>query len=450
MNSRFLILFVLLGALAAEAQDDLPPASPPYYRVRYEPSTEPGELAFGVSYTVWTPPGVATLRGVIVHQHGCGEGACRGGRTAAYDWHWQALAKKHDCALLGPSYEQPESANCGLWSDPRRGSGKRFLQALADLGAQSGHPELSQVPWALWGHSGGAAWAGSMLLLHPERVAAAWLRSGSPRLLPRDDLALPALEIPAAARQVPVMCNLGTKEGVTETEGRFARVWTTTSAFFRDFRGQGGLIGIAVDPLSSHECGNQRYLAIPWFDDCLRARLPEQPRGALRPMPTASAHLVSVNDGRFGEPPQPAEQFRGDPLRAAWLPNEAMAQAWMEYVKDTAVRDHSPPPAPTDVRISADHELTWNAEADLESGLAAFVIERDGVELARLPESPNAPFGRPIFQGNSYHDTPLPALPALKFIDATAEPGKQHAYRVISINSVGLRSVPSTTALVTP
>ena len=82
--------------------DVFPPAEPPYYRVRYEASDKPGELAYAVNYTVWIPPGVKTLRGVIVHQHGCGEGSCKSGLTGAYDLHWQALAKKHDCALLSP------------------------------------------------------------------------------------------------------------------------------------------------------------------------------------------------------------------------------------------------------------------------------------------------------------------------------------------------------------
>jgi hypothetical protein len=31
-----------------------------------------------------------------------------------------------------------------------------------------------------------------------------------------------------------------------------------------------------VDPNSGHDCGNSRYLAIPWFDACLAARLPDQ------------------------------------------------------------------------------------------------------------------------------------------------------------------------------
>ena len=47
--------------------DAFPPADPPYYRVRYEASSKPGELAFAVNYTIWIPASVKTLRGVVVH-----------------------------------------------------------------------------------------------------------------------------------------------------------------------------------------------------------------------------------------------------------------------------------------------------------------------------------------------------------------------------------------------
>ena len=65
--------------------DVFPPADPPYYRVRYEASTKPGELIYPVNYTIWIPKDVKSLRGVIVHQHGCGEGSCKSGLTGAYD-----------------------------------------------------------------------------------------------------------------------------------------------------------------------------------------------------------------------------------------------------------------------------------------------------------------------------------------------------------------------------
>ena len=53
--------------------------------------------------------------------------------------------------LLAPAYEQPETADCQMWCDPRNGSSESFRKALADLGAKSGHPELAEVPWALGG-----------------------------------------------------------------------------------------------------------------------------------------------------------------------------------------------------------------------------------------------------------------------------------------------------------
>jgi hypothetical protein len=143
--------------------------APPYYRIRYEASITPGQLVYPVTFTAWVPSAVKTLRGIILHQHGCGEGSCKSGQTGAFDLHWQALAKKHDCALISPSYEQPDKADCQLWCDPRNGSDDIFQRSLRDLALQSGHPELSEVPWAIWGHSGGGHWAGGMVLLHPKR-----------------------------------------------------------------------------------------------------------------------------------------------------------------------------------------------------------------------------------------------------------------------------------------
>ena len=438
MHFFLLALLTLVGTAGAQQPpyDVFPAAEPPYYRVRYEASTQPGELVFPVNYTVWLPPGVKTLRGVIVHQHGCGEGSCKSGLTGAFDLHWQALAKKHDCALLAPAYEQPEKADCQMWCDPRNGSGAAFQKSLVDLGKQSGHPELATVPWALWGHSGGGHWAGGMTLLHPERVAAVWLRSGVP-LLGADPKRTGIKEhtVPAAALGVPMMCNPGTKEGVTVKEGRFAGVWPANEAFFTGVRSRGGLIGVAVDPLTSHECGNQRYLAIPWLDACLTARLPQSPGGPLRPMPAASGWLAPL----LGTGAVPAATYTGDAKTAVWLPSEPIARAWMQYVKDTVVADLTPPPAPTHLLVSG-ADLKWEAEADLESGVAHFIIERDGQSIATVPAQPKNSFGRPIFQGLQFSDTPALPLVAMRFTDSTAQAGKQHAYRVIAVNTAGLKS----------
>jgi hypothetical protein len=176
---RLLTVMVVLGSMTANA------AFGQYIKVEYPASAQADELQLGVTYTLWIPEGVKTIRGIIVHQHGAGTVAAKSGENAAYDLHWQALAKKWDCALLTLSYhvlnEKTDASpgGAGLWFDPRRGSDKIFLKAINEFAAKSGHTELSLVPWVLWGHSGGAIWGDLMTQLHPERVAVLWLRSGT-------------------------------------------------------------------------------------------------------------------------------------------------------------------------------------------------------------------------------------------------------------------------------
>ena len=232
-----------------------------------------------------------------------------------------------------------------------------------------------------------------------------------------------------------MMCNPGTKEGVTVKDGRFARVWPANETFFSAVRGQGGLLGMAVDPLSAHECGNQRYMAILWLDACLSARLPDQPGQRLKPMPTKGAWLAPL----LGKQAVPAAKFVGNKDKATWLPNKTIARKWMQYVKDTKIPDQTAPPAPTDLKVNG-NVLTWQSEADLESGLAHFIILRDGKPITTVPQNPKNRFGRPIFQGLQYSDTPAVPLVPMRFTDTKAKPGTKHDYRVIAVNTVGLKS----------
>lgn len=422
--------------------DVFPEVKPPYYRVRYEASTEPGQLIFPVNYTIWIPPQVEKLRGVIVHQHGCGEGSCKSGLTGAFDLHWQALAAKHQCALLAPAYEQPQTAECQMWCDPRNGSAATFLRCLQDFGKSASHPELSEVPWALWGHSGGGHWVGGMVMLYPERVMAAWLRSGVPLLAEEpNQTRIRHHTLSSAALQVPMMCNLGTKEGYTVKEGQFSAVWPANEKFFKTVRNQKGLVGLAIDPLSSHDCGNQRYLAIRWLDACIALRMPHEGSPTLP--------MISMNEAWYGDHVSltvgPAKEWSRDPLESSWLPNAAIAEAWVHYGKDTQIPDATPPNPPQNVRF-VDGKLLWDAPGDLESGIAKFQIFRDGQLIATVPENGKNNFGRPIYQGLSYSDTPVQPLVPLQYVDATRDPKQSYRYTVQTVNTVGLASAPSATA----
>ncbi len=385
------------------------------YQVHYPATAGTDALQLSVDYMLWIPEGVEKLRGVIVHQHGCGPGASLGGRTAADDLHWQALARKWDCALMGSSYEPRRGINCRLWCDSRSGSDERFLAALDHFAESSGHAELKSAPWCLWGHSGGGFWASLMQVKHPQRIVAIWLRSGTAfGAWTRNEIPTP--KIPAAAYQVPVMGNPGLKEKDHE---RFHRAWDGIVAMQEAYQAAGApFFRFAPDPRTAHECGDSRYLAIPFFDFWLAHRLPasDSEKHDLRPVTQK--------------------------VIAAW--EQSMQSKLDEYIRTGAVTDTTPPPAPTRVQAQRTDEghvlITWDAAADLESGIGGFIIERDGKVIAEIPEKDRGRFGRSLFQGMSYHDTPEAPLPRMRYIDRDAKGKAVPSYTVRTVNSAGLKS----------
>ncbi|HBH52516.1 MAG TPA: hypothetical protein DDY91_11550 [Planctomycetaceae bacterium] len=413
------------------------------FEVYYPPSSQPGELVLGVTYTIWIPEGNAPLRGIIVHQHGCGTGACRGGATAAYDLHWQALARKWHCALLGPSYHQQDSENCRLWCDPRNGSDRTFLRGLEDLARISQRPELTEVPWCLWGHSGGGFWASLMQTLHPERIVAIWFRSGT-AIEAWEKGEIPRPEVPEAAFRIPMMVNPGAKE---REDARFRGAWTGAERMFAFYRAKNAPIGMMLDPRSGHECGDSRYVAIPFFEACLSLRLPAPGEAdkSLKAIDVGAGWLAPYLSGEA----RPAQEYRDDSLKATWLPSPGVAQLWSQYVKTGEVSDLAPPPAPTGVTLVSEGNgvrVEWTAEADFETGLAGFVILRDGTEIARVPDKPIGRFGKGLFQSMSYHDTPEKPLPRMRYLDTTGGQSAETRYEVQAINSLGVRSTVSEAA----
>lgn len=423
-----------------------------YYEVSYPtPDKKPPNLQ--LDYTIWIPDDVAKLRGIIVHTHG--SGAWEAGADAAYDLHWQALAKKWDCALLAPSFHQgpTRKENNATWHRyfvPGGGSHEVFLGALRDLATKSNHSELENVPWCLWGHSGGAIWSGLMHAHDPGRIIAIWLRSGSGwgfaetghipnwRLVPTED-----------NRGVPVILNSGIKDNNEDPpyddDGK-----KDARGMLRAFRAKDAPVGIAIDPRTGHNCGDSRLLAIPFFDTMLAMRLPyrNSKNQTLKSVDMKIAWLADLGSDNA----VPAAQYKGDPKQAVWLPNESFAKKWMEYVKTGYVTDTTPPPAPTNVKAvrktDKSVELSWNSEVDFESGLRTFIIMRDGERIGRTEpvktsRSETVPIdGRPLFQGLSYHDTPLQPQREMRFVDEKPPSGIKHTYQVIAVNSEGLRSEP--------
>ena len=152
-------------------------------------------------------------------------------------------------------------------------------------------------------------------------------------------------------------------------------------------------------------------------------------------MPVDKAWLAPLN----GNEAVAAADYTGDKKASVWLPNEKIAKAWQQYVKDTKVSDTTRPPAPFNLKSNNGH-LTWDAEADFESGIAYFIIKRDGEQIARVPDKAGNPESRPVFQDMRNSDTPTLPLRKMEYTDENMTPGKTHVYEVTSVNTVGLES----------
>ncbi|HVL13718.1 MAG TPA: ThuA domain-containing protein, partial [Gemmata sp.] len=358
-------------------------------------------------------------------QHGCG----RNGIDHADDLQWQALAAKHDAALLSSWYQH--TTECKDWFDPANGSERAFLTALAHFAKESRHPELEKAPWAIWGHSGGALWACHMTNRHPDRVVAVWARSQA------------LTEYAAGALRVPIVFNYG--EG--EKTGRFESVHKNSQAAFTTYRPKGALWAVAVDPKSSHDCRNSRHLAIPFFDKTLAARLPAA-GVELRPL-DASAWLGHPTTHEVLGPRSRADNRKE---YTVWLIDREFAEQWRQYSQTGEVRDSTEPPAPTAVRATVTDggvAITWSATADLQSGLKQFVITRNRMVVATVGGEKTKANPEGFVQVWNYGDEPEPWRTRFEYLDPEGKPGDQ--YGVGAVNHAGRGSaMGSVVAVVAP
>ncbi len=408
-----MIRFAFTAALLLAAQS----AFAGTYDVAMPPKE--GEKYKSADFRLWVPDGVKTVRAVIVRQHGCG----RKGIDHADDLQWQALAAKYDAALLGTHYQTHKE--CKEWFDPSQGSNRAFLDALKHFAKESGHPELTDAPWALWGHSGGALWACHMANRYANRVVAVWARSQA------------VTEYDEATLSVPIVFNYGENEKT----GQFAGVHKNSQSAFLAYRPKGAVWAVAVDPKSGHDCRNSRALAVRFFDKMLAIRLPKtgiKLNAVAKSAWAGDPEGLAIMDQRIR---------RGDADPMCWLIDEEFAKAWQEYCKTGDVKDTTAPPTPTGVKAASGDNgvsLEWKAVADVESGVKQFQVFKNGKLLATGGGEKTKTNQMGFFQIWNYGDEPEPKLPKFAHTDATGKPGD--TYEVVTVNHADLASKKSEAA----
>jgi pimeloyl-ACP methyl ester carboxylesterase len=365
-------------------------------------------------YRIWIPSNTKKIRGLIIKQHGCGDPAAASGMNHAKDLQWQALALKHQFALIGtklPSGNKP----CESWALINYGSGKAFLKALNALAEKSQHSELENAPWVLWGHSGGADWAAQMLQEYPERtIAMVAARCGG----------FTFFGVNPKLADIPVLFSLGENEP-TEDE-----CLNLPQKVFTRYRKTGALWAVAVGNKTGHETGDTRFLAIPYLDEIITKRLPAQ-GNQLRPIKAAQGWLGNPRTQEIA----PVDSYTGDSFKAAWLPNEDIAKKWQGYVKTGKVPPTQKPAAPSNVRAATIHptEVTikWDFTPDLENGLPSFNIYRNNTLIATIKG-----------QDHNFGDSPKLQGIALEFRDKYMKGSTK--YNISAVNELGESKSEST------
>jgi pimeloyl-ACP methyl ester carboxylesterase len=326
------------------------------------------------TYSVFIPDGIKKIRGIFVHQHGCTmEGK---GIASAYDLQYQAFARKWHLAIVGPDLYPQANHGCDDWRNPEDGSGPALLIGLDSIAWLSKHPELKTAPWLLWGHSGGGYWTLAMLNAYPDRIVAAVCYS------PAFD---PHFDYPPAVAKIPVMIR---HAGASDFNDPGVSCWETALHTFSILRTMQGKVSIAYTPHQTHNLSYIRYMAIPFFESVLAQRLPPHGSTILTDMDETRAWLSdTVATGT-------AHAFKASTISdknqsMSWLPDSVCAIKFLEYVTTGTVRDVTVPLAPENLSLvkvnNLEWELTWNAEADIESGIRFFNIYKNNQFLMRYP-----------------------------------------------------------------
>jgi pimeloyl-ACP methyl ester carboxylesterase len=379
----------------------------------YKTRLEPAQAKFKeVEYYMWIPENGKPVKGIILHQHGCGETAFRSGRNAFYDMQWRALANKWNFALMGSSYVS--TTDCFDWINPEEGSYNAFLRGISELAKISNHKELENVPWVIWGHSGGGHWAYKMVLQHPDKILCAVLRS-------------PAwTDTSSSGLQVPLLCLLGIQESYN-TFSDF--VWSSAIVSMKYRIGKNAPVCIAPDPTSGHESANSRLLAISFIDEIMKLRLDD--------------NTTRINRNRQCYVDLDSLKLTNIIAKKCvnWIPDQLFAEKWFEFIKTGTVTDKTPPAEPPYqmkvINEGRSNIISWKAIADVESGIRGFRIYRN--DKAIMVDSIASKWNFQI----DYHDNPIEIHDQFEFVDRNIDKKGEYTYQVSLINQAGLESPKS-------
>lgn len=219
----------------------------------------------------------------------------------------RTLASNRGVAVLGTSL-------AAMPDGPE--SDELLLEAIAELAATTGLPELTSAPLLLYGMSGGAPQVSGFAARNPDRVAGLFFK------VPAGVESLTAGQV----ADIPSYFVQAEMDAFVDNEA--------AADVYRDHRAVGAPWALALEPDVPHHSlsPRQRDLTIHWMSTILELRLPAESGGTLQ--------ATVESSGWLGDPvtleASPFDEYAGDPGEASWFPNQATAEEWELFVRGGA------------------------------------------------------------------------------------------------------------------
>jgi hypothetical protein len=189
-----------------------------------------------------------------------------------------------------------------------------LLQALAQVGTQSLHPELANIPIFFVGHSMGGCTAYGFTRVHGARVAGFLTMKGGCHVMGQA----------GAAAGVPGYFLIGARDAPHRRDN--------ITAVFGAGRAAGAPWAISIDAFD-HGPIMDFDLMFDWIDAVLMARLPETVGAPLRPVAEANGWLGDRSSGAISN----YACYSSARSSASWLPSERTALHWQRMAGGTVV-----------------------------------------------------------------------------------------------------------------
>jgi len=227
---------------------------------------------------------------------------------------WIDFAEREHLGLLGVFFfGVPNSQRDYRYAE--NGSGSALVEALNTIAQKNSIPQISTLPFVMWGFSAGGSFTYGFSAYMPERVVCfAIIKSGTYFSTQGSE-----------NRNIPALMIAG------ELNGNL----TSMKSWFLKKRMERGIWGFAIEPNSGHEIGKSNELIRPFFISALEKRIsknPSDPRELLFISEETGwlGNLETFNIAAYAE-------YSGDKLKAAWLMDENIAKTWQNFVTDEDV-----------------------------------------------------------------------------------------------------------------